>query len=210
MFFTEQKQNWQKTTYFVLKCSHKLGFQTSRHIINKSFFCAFPKTLIFLWNKRFFYSIKKKKLSNFNIYFILFLDHNTKLKASPVWDLLDLKPLESADAAKPNLTIDQLTALVENMADIKAEVGELAKNLTSGEWAKSTRALIKNGVMHQQWFYTWGKKKHSTCSEAPKSCKILKSVTSSSKCKKCNQKILILDPETTMLHHTGPTNQRLR
>ena len=69
---------------------------------------------------------------------------------------------------------------------------------------------VGTGSFHTRGLYLYGKKKHESCSKTPSLCKIIKKFTDSSNCKKCTSKFVLLNPNTKVLPHVGPTNSRLR
>jgi len=143
------------------------------------------------------------------------LDYIPRLKAQPVWNIDSLRPANRWNSAQslvaPNLTASQLNTIHKQLSTIQTEAGVLLEDMSPDNgWAKDTDSLVKNGALHSQDLYVWGKKRHSTCGSAPKLCKMLKKWPDASKCKKCKTKLVVLDPQTDLLAHVGPSNSRLR
>ena len=70
--------------------------------------------------------------------------------------------------------------------------------------------LMVDGRAFQRPLYSWGKRRHAACALAPSTCSLVKQFAESSKCKKCQSKILVLEPKSRQVVRVGPTNGRLR
>jgi len=118
--------------------------------------------------------------------------------------------LSKQSLVTPNLLSRELSLIQDSWKDIKVEIDPLLLNLTSESWWTDSSTLVKIGRMHQFIFYSWGKKKRTSCSLTPRICKLLKKFEGASNCKQCSQKLIVLEENTDLATHVGPTNNRLR
>ena len=143
-------------------------------------------------------------------------DHEAGLQARPVWDLASLKPQNrwssKASMTGVGLAGTHLTALEEQMEVVAREAAVLAEEVgkENSTWVRESVDMMLTGSAYRRGLYEWGKKRHLTCSITPKTCKILKKFTESSKCRKCLSKFVVLEAQSRQVPRVGPTNARLR
>lgn len=99
----------------------------------------------------------------------------------------------------------QFEVVAEEAAALAEEVG-----LENSTWVEEGKAMMVEGKTHQRPLYSWGKRRHAACALAPTTCSLIKQFADSSKCRKCQSKFLVLDPNSEQVVRVGPTNGRLR
>ena len=99
----------------------------------------------------------------------------------------------------------QLEVVAKEAAALAEEVG-----LENSSWVEEGPMLMVDGRACQRPLYSWGKRRHAACALAPSTCSLVKQFAESSKCKKCQSKILVLEPKSRQVVRVGPTNGRLR
>ena len=99
----------------------------------------------------------------------------------------------------------QVEVVAKEAAALAEEVG-----LENSSWVEEGPMLMVDGQAFQRPLYSWGKRRHAACALAPSTCSLVKQFVESSKCKKCQSKILVLEPNSRQVVRVGPTNGRLR
>ena len=99
----------------------------------------------------------------------------------------------------------QVEVVAKEAAALAEEVG-----LENSSWVEEGPMLMVDGRAFQRPLYSWGKRRHAACALAPSTCSLVKQFAESSKCKKCQSKILVLEPKSRQVVRVGPTNGRLR
>ena len=99
----------------------------------------------------------------------------------------------------------QVEVVAKEAAALAEEVG-----LENSSWVEEGSMLMVDGRAFQRPLYSWGKRRHAACALAPSTCSLVKQFVESSKCKKCQSKILVLEPNSRQVVRVGPTNGRLR
>ena len=99
----------------------------------------------------------------------------------------------------------QVEVVAKEAAALAEEVG-----LENSSWVEEGSMLMVDGRAFQRPLYSWGKRRHAACALAPSTCSLVKQFVESSKCKKCQSKILVLEPNSKQVVRVGPTNGRLR
>ena len=99
----------------------------------------------------------------------------------------------------------QVEVVAKEAVALAEEVG-----LENSSWVEEGPMLMVDGRAFQRPLYSWGKRRHAACALAPSTCSLVKQFVESSKCKKCQSKILVLEPKSRQVVRVGPTNGRLR
>jgi len=144
------------------------------------------------------------------------VDFIPDLRSHPIWSMDQLKPANRWSSASSltglGLATTHLVKLEKQVEVVAKEAAALAEEvgLENSSWVEEGPMLMVDGRAFQRPLYSWGKRRHAACALAPSTCSLVKQFVESSKCKKCQSKILVLEPKSRQVVRVGPTNGRLR
>ena len=144
------------------------------------------------------------------------IDFIPDLRSRPIWSREELKPASRWSSASSltglGLATTHLAKLEKQSEVVAEEAAALAEEvgLENSTWVEEGKTMMVEGRTHQRPLYSWGKRRHAACALAPVTCSLVKQFVDSSKCRKCQSKILVLEPNSEQVVRVGPTNGRLR
>ncbi|SPP73956.1 blast:Aspartyl/asparaginyl beta-hydroxylase [Drosophila guanche] len=124
------------------------------------------------------------------------LYNEPQLRAQPFW-----QPSETGYAS-------QLRKLQENWMSIREEALSLLSH--RGYFADETENLRHKGIWQQFELFAKGQLHGKNCQRAPITCGLMKAFPESSGCRRGQVKFSVMQAETHVWPHCGPTNCRLR
>ncbi|XP_034652936.1 aspartyl/asparaginyl beta-hydroxylase isoform X5 [Drosophila subobscura] len=124
------------------------------------------------------------------------LYNEPQLRAQPFW-----QPSETGYAS-------QLRKLQENWMSIRKEALALLNH--RGYFADETENLRHKGIWQQFELFAKGQLHGKNCQRAPITCGLMKAFPESSGCRRGQVKFSVMQAETHVWPHCGPTNCRLR
>ena len=144
------------------------------------------------------------------------IDFIPDLRSRPIWSIEELKPASRWSSASSltglGLATTHLSKMEKQFEVVAKEADALAEEigLENSAWVDEGRTMMVEGRTHQRPIYSWGKRRHAACAVAPTICSLIKQFVDSAKCRKCQSKLLVLEPKSKQVVRVGPTNGRLR
>ncbi len=127
------------------------------------------------------------------------------------------RPLEGVEdlESKPIWSLEKDVGLTAHDEDVKEITEKLEKlqseslSLPPSEWYPVSTGDLLSGNLTEAPLFTFGLRRHHTCSLLPEACSLV-SASASSSCLKCASRLTRLSPGTSLRPRCGPTNTRLR
>lgn len=118
--------------------------------------------------------------------------------------------------SRPTWTQEQTTyhlffrILEENWEAIRDEAVDLLSVPPQDGYILDKENLRENGIWKQYEVFGRGRKLTANCVRAPKTCSLIENFAPAAGCKRGQVKFSVMEPNTHVYSHTGPTNCRLR